>query len=44
MGEIGKEGWKEGKLYSPRYISIGSKNILYVVDTGNNRVEVFRIK
>ncbi|HEC68560.1 MAG TPA: 6-bladed beta-propeller [Candidatus Desulfofervidus auxilii] len=44
MGEIGKRGWKEGKFYSPCYIFIDSRNILYVVDTGNNRVEVFKIK
>ena len=44
MGEIGKRGWKEGKLYCPGYIFIDNKNILYVVDTGNNRVEVFKIK
>ena len=44
MGEIGKKGWKEGKLYYPGYISIDNKNTLYVVDTGNNRIEVFKIK
>ncbi|CAD7783710.1 MAG: hypothetical protein KCCBMMGE_02117 [Candidatus Methanoperedenaceae archaeon GB37] len=44
MGEIGKRGWKEGKFYLPGYIFIDSRNILYVVDTGNNRVEVFKIK
>jgi len=44
IGEIGKKGWKEGKLYYPGYISIDNKNTLYVVDTGNNRIEVFKIK
>lgn len=44
MGEIGQKGWKEGKLYYPAYISMDNANNLYVVDTGNNRIEVFRIK
>jgi sugar lactone lactonase YvrE len=44
MGEIGKKGWKEGKLYYPGYISIDNANTLYVVDTGNNRIEVFKIR
>ena len=44
MGEIGQKGWKEGKLYYPGYISIDNTNTLYVVDTGNNRIEVFKIK
>ncbi|MBW1718509.1 MAG: NHL repeat-containing protein [Deltaproteobacteria bacterium] len=44
IGEIGKKGWKEGKLYYPGHISIDNKNTLYVVDTGNNRIEVFKIK
>jgi DNA-binding beta-propeller fold protein YncE len=44
IGEIGKKGWKEGELYYPAYIFIDNKNILYVVDRGNNRIEVFEIK
>jgi sugar lactone lactonase YvrE len=44
IGEIGKKGWKEGRLYYPGHISIDNKNSLYVVDTGNNRVEIFKIK
>ena len=44
IGEIGKKGWKEGKLYFPGHISIDNKNTLYVVDTGNNRIEIFKIR
>jgi len=44
IGEIGRKGWKEGKFYYPRYVYMGNKDILYVVDTGNNRIEVFKIK
>jgi len=42
-GEIGKRGWKEGGLYYPRYIFL-DKRQLYIVDTGNNRIQVFEIE
>jgi len=44
IGEIGRGGWKEGRLYYPRYLLFDKENRLYVVDTGNNRVQVFKIK
>ena len=43
ISEIGRKGWKEGEFYYPRYVLLHKKQ-LYVVDTGNNRIQVFEIK
>jgi len=40
--DIGKRGDKDGELNLPRDVAIGPDGLLYVVDGGNFRVEVFK--
>jgi RHS repeat-associated protein len=41
LGEFGVPGTKPGELLEPKGIAIGSKGDVWVVDSGNGRVQVF---
>jgi uncharacterized protein (TIGR03663 family) len=40
---VGGPGEDEGQLRSPRGVDLGQDGLLYVVDSGNNRVQVFDV-
>jgi len=42
--EMGRLGWKEGEFYHPRYLLLNKRGMLFVVDTGNDRVQIFRLR
>ncbi len=44
LGRFGGSGKENGLLNNPRAISISSENIVYVVDTGNHRIQLFDTK
>ncbi len=41
VGKFGKLGWKEGRFYYPQYLLLSGTGKIFVVDTGNGRVQVF---
>lgn len=42
IGKSGGKGWKEGSFYHPHYLFLNNEGTLFVVDTGNNRLQIFR--
>ncbi len=44
LGRFGSTGRESGKFNNPLAISISQENIIYVVDTGNHRIQLFDIK
>ena len=44
LGKWGKEGNGDGEFANPAGIAIDDSGMIYVVDAGNHRVEVFRIQ
>ena len=43
-GRFGGSGGENGKLNAPLAIEISADNIVYVVDTGNNRLQLFNLR
>jgi len=44
VSEFGRPGWKEGAFYHPQYLFLSQRGDIYVVDTGNGRIQVFQLK
>jgi len=42
IGRLSAQGWKEGHLYHPSDMCINSKGDVFIADTSNSRIQIFK--